>query len=436
MNNKFLIFLITSQIYSQLWIPFHPNEKENHNHYIISYELADSVAKNKQIHSNRFQLTHEVVGYLPYWEYHEYPELDYSLISQINYFSAELNQFGDIIDSNNWENLYFIEFAQSQGVKVKLCATLFNSSSLSTLLDNYFYRQNAINNLLNAVLQAGADGIDIDFENLPSSQKDNLVLFMEELSATFHSVMEDPIITMAIPAIDWSNAWDIQQLIDIVDGLFIMGYNYFYSGSQSAGPVSPLGGYFYDLNYSVNDYISKSGNQTDKLILGLPYYGYDWPVANSSINSNTLDFGSAKTFADYKASYSEYNSYWDNSSSTAWISYMNGNTNSWNQYWFDNPASLARKYEFAKSKNLSGVGIWALGYDDDYPDLWDTLYNSFINEMHGDVNNDFNINVQDILLVVDVIINNVTIDNSTDFNSDNFTDILDILYLVNIILNQ
>ncbi len=436
MNKKLLFILIISQIYSQLWTPFHPHEKANHNQHIISYELTDSIAKNKQIHSKRFQLTHEVVGYLPYWEYHEYPELDYSLISQINYFSAELNQFGDIINSNNWENLYFVDYAQSQGVKVKLCATLFDSGSLSTLLSSYFYRQNAINNLLNLILQVEADGIDIDFENLPVSQKENLVLFMEELSTTFHSFIEDPIITMAVPAIDWSNSWDIEQLVNIVDGLFIMGYNYFYSGSQQAGPVSPLGGYFYDLNYTVNDYTNKAGNQTNKLILGLPYYGYDWPVVNSIINSNTLNLGSAKTFADYKISYSEYESYWDNSSSTAWISYTNSNTNSWNQYWFDNTESLARKYEFAKSKNLSGVGIWAFGYDDDYPDLWNVLYDSFVNELHGDVNNDFSINIQDILLVVDVIINDVLIDNTTDFNSDNLTDVLDILYLINIILNQ
>ena len=105
-----------------------------------------------------------------------------------------------------------------------------------------------------------ADGIDINFELLPQDQKENLVIFMEGLSATLNMVIDNPILTMATPAIDWNDAWDYNQLASIVDGLFIMGYNYFYSGSTSAGPVSPLGGYLYDIDFTINDYLSKTNN--------------------------------------------------------------------------------------------------------------------------------------------------------------------------------
>ena len=435
MNNKFFITIIMSQIFSQFWLPVHNLENENHSHHVMNFESVDSIAKNIQNVIQRSVLSHEIIGYLPYWEYQDYPEFDYSLISQINYFSAELSQFGDIVNSNNWENLYFIEFAQSRGVKVKLCASLFDSSSLSILLSNYFYRQNAINNLLFLILEAGADGIDIDFENVPVSQKENLVLFMEELSTTFHLYMEDPIITMAVPAIDWSNAWDIEGLYDIVDGLFIMGYNYFYSGSQSAGPISPLGGYFYDLSYTIDDYINKTNGQTEKLILGLPYYGYDWPVVNSSMNSNTLNFGVPKTFAQYKTTYTDYDCHLDNLSTASWIPYFNYQTSSWNQYWFDDAETLSRKYDFAKSNNLLGIGIWALGYDDDYPDLWNVLNDNFKSQTEGDINNDSVINIQDIILIVNLIINGTISDISADLNSDYLIDILDVIFLINIILN-
>ena len=36
-------------------------------------------------------------------------------------------------------------------------------------------------------------------------------------------------------------------------------------------------------------------------------------------------------------------------------------------------AYLCQKYDFIISKNLGGIGIWALGYDDGYDQLWNAL---------------------------------------------------------------
>ena len=258
---------------------------------------------------------------------------------------------------------------------------------------------------------------------------------MEELSFAFHSEMDDPIITMATPAIDWSNAWDYESLSEITDGLFIMGYNYFYSGSANAGPVAPLGGYFYDIEYTVNDYLDKTNNQTDKLILGLPYYGYDWSVEDNSINSETISYGIAKTYAEAKILTEHYGSYWNQSSNSAWLTYYD-DTRTWNQCWFDNELSLSNKYEFAKENNLQGIGIWALGYDDDYQDLWDILRIHFESNLYGDINSDENLDIQDIIIVINMIIGDSEYSYEADLNSDQYTDILDILILVNLILNR
>jgi len=429
-----LLFLIPA--FCQNWNSFHIEELDRFQNIQVNYKDIDSRAKDIDLNRiNRSSLTHEVIGYLPYWEYSEYPDLDYSLLTQINFFSAELSIYGDIVNDHNWENLYFIDFAQSHGVKVKLCATLFGSYELSTLLENYFYRQNAINNLLDLVLSVGADGIDIDFELLPTNQRDNLVLFMEELSFAFHSQMDDPIITMATPAIDWSNAWDYESLAEITDGLFIMGYNYFYSGSANAGPVAPLGGYFYDIEYTVNDYLNKTNNQTDKLILGLPYYGYDWDVVDSSINSETMSYGIAKTYAEARMLDEYYGSYWDQSSNSAWLTYYD-DTWTWNQCWFDDHLSLSNKYAFAKELELQGIGIWALGYDDDYDDLWNLLKLHFESNVSGDINLDESTDIQDIIIVINIIIGNLDFLYQADLNNDQYIDVLDILILVNLILDR
>jgi len=427
-----LFLLLFSTILSQQWQPFHLEEILNHQNTNIDYHQID-ITVNELTYSNRNNLSHKVIGYLPYWEYESYPQIDYSLLTEINYFSAELNEYGSIINDHNWDNIGFINYAQSQGVKVKLCATLFNSNSLETLLSNSLNRTNAINNLLNKVLSRNADGVDIDFELVPSTQRENLVLFMQELSDTFHENMDDPIITMATPAIDWSNAWDYNGLAQICDGLFIMGYNYFYSGSETAGPVSPLGGYFYDLDYTIQDYSDKVNNQLDKLILGLPYYGYDWPVTSSIMNASTTETGTARTYSSCQIFSNNYNSNWNTLSNSLWIPY---NDNNWQQIWYDDSLSLSIKYEYAKNMDLGGVGIWALGYDNNSLEMWGSIYDQFTTNMNGDLNDDLILNIFDIIIMISIITENAQYDQYADLNNDLIINIQDIIILVNLILDS
>ena len=425
----YVIVLLLSVSISQTWTPYHNQELVKNRLISIDYDLIDSRVQNDDNFRENRQLTHEVIGYLPYWQYETYPFLDYSLLTQINYFSAELNGYGDIINDHNWNNIAFIDYAQERGVKVKLCATLFVSSELTTLLSSNINRANAINNLLDKVILRGADGIDIDFELVPSSQRENLVIFMEELSEAFNQALDSPIITMATPAVDWSNAWDYNQLAQITDGLFIMGYNYFYAGSQTAGPVSPLGGYFYDLEYSVEDYVNKTNNQLDKLILGLPYYGYDWPVVSSLENANTSGSGEAKTYTQANNMANIYGSSYNETSNAPWISYNDSN---WQQCWYDDSLSISIKYEYAKSSNLAGVGIWALGYDSNSAQMWGSIEDQFSIFIQGDLNGDNIVNVVDIVQLVNTILEN-EYSSSMDLNNDSIVNVLDILILVNII---
>ena len=433
-NNFKNIFLVSNLLFAQYWTPFHIEELERNSDINLDYEYIDQFAQSQFLESfNRNELTHEVIGYLPYWEYDHYTSLDYNLISQINYFSVELDSYGNIVNDHNWNDLYLVDYAHARNVKVKLCATLFGQSELVLLLNNSDNRENAINNLLELVLNKNADGIDIDFELMPSSQRDNLVLFMSELSEAFHNQLEDPIITMATPAIDWNNAWDYYSLAEIVDGLFVMGYNYFYSGSSTAGPVSPLGGYFYDIEYTINDYIQKTEGQIDKIILGLPYYGYDWVVQSDTINSETIGSGVAKFYESVVPLSEDFGYVFDNQSNASWISYQGDSE--WNQCWYDDSLSLSHKYQFAIDKDLLGVGIWALGYDNGYDQLWGALYDNFIDTALGDLNNDGILNILDLTILISIALGINDYTSSADFNNDMIVNILDIVELVNMILD-
>ena len=62
----------------------------------------------------------------------------------------------------------------------------------------------------------------------------------------------------------------------------------------------------------------------------------------------------------------------------------------------------------------------------------DSYFNSFI---LGDINQDGDINILDVVLLVNMILGEISIDLSADLNLDNLVDILDIVQLIDIILN-
>ena len=316
----------------------------------------------------------EVFGYHPYWMGTAWQNYNYNLISTISYFSVEATATGDLSDLHGWPVVGLINLAHSYGVDVVLCVTLFNNGDLITLLSNPSYRQNLIDNLLTQVQAGNADGVNIDFESFPPSQKQNMVQFITDLTNTFHAEIPGSKITLATPAVDWNNGWDYNALATISDGLFIMGYDYYYSGSSTTGPNAPLSGNGYTVSWTIDDYLNKTNNQSDKLIIGCPYFGFEWPASSGSSGATTTDNGSAKFYDEMEGNALSYGKLWHESSQTPWYRFQNPN---WIQGWYDDSLSLSLKYDFAIENDLLGVGIWAMGYDGNNLELWDLLSAKF-----------------------------------------------------------
>ena len=346
-------------------------------YYNNNYNAHVDQQTNEPIISNQTRTitpTRTVFGYHPYWMGTAWQNYNYNLISTIAYFSAEATPTGGLSNLHGWPVTGLINTAHTNGVDVVLCVTLFNNSDLTTLLGNATYRQNLIDNLLTQVQAGNADGINVDFESFPASQKQNMVQFITDLTNTFHTEIPGSQVTLATPAVDWNDGWDYNALATVSDGLFIMGYDYYYSGSSSTGPNSPLTGNGYSISWTVNDYLNKTNNQPEKLIIGYPYFGFEWPATSSSAGAPTTDTGTAKFYAEMEGNALSYGKLWHESSQTPWYHYQNPN---WVQGWYDDSLSLSLKYDFAINNDLLGVGIWAMGYDGSNPELWDLLSAKF-----------------------------------------------------------
>ncbi len=386
----FIVFLVLLQTgFSQVdWHQFyqemeqapsiHQVEWENYQGYVPHGETPEFHGKPMPLIPRTRALSREVFGYLPYWVYDSYPSLNYDLLSTIAYFGVDVDGYGNIVNQHHWPASGLINLAHSHGVRVVLTVILFDGTQLNTLLGNPTYRTNLINNLVLRVQYANADGVSIDFEGIPSGNRQNLTDFMTELSNTFHSQLPGSYVTIFTPAVDWRNNYDYYQLAQVTDGLIIQGYDYHWSSGPTAGPTAPLTsgtvwGYW-NVTRSVEDYITKTQNNVAKLILSVPFYGFEWPTANNGLASPTLGTGTAIFYSTAYSNALQYGRLWDMNSQTPWYRYNDGQ---WNQGWYDDSLSLALKFDLVNQKNLKGIAIWALSYDGQRQELQAAIANAF-----------------------------------------------------------
>ena len=320
-------------------------------------------------------------GYLPYWiDTSAYDNFRYELLTDIAYFSIEMGtdgSLGSLPNASRYNRIY--SDCRKHGVDIHMTITLFSSSSVASFLNSSAARNNGVSNISSLIGIYDLDGINIDFEFITESVRDSFTLFIDSLEDYLHYHSEGrKELSIAMPAVvSWYPGYDYYNLGLLADGLFIMAYDYHYSGSGNAGPVAPtmnssFWGY-YAVNTTVGDYIN-AGVDRDKIILGIPYYGYDWPTVDETKNAQTTGSGSAVIYRYAKSNAQTYNRDWDSDSYTPFYDFY---STEWHQCWYDDSLSIGRKLSIASDSMLQGAGCWALGYDDGESDVWNEIENAF-----------------------------------------------------------
>ncbi len=322
------------------------------------------------------ELTSTVVGFLPYWtSAAHWQGLPLELLSQASWFALELNASGGVANAHGWPDGPLADSLHAHGVDLLMCAALFGSSSLRSLLSSSSARQTARSTLLSRMETGDADGLMIDFEGVPSDQYATFGGFMGELRADLDALGQANgrhySLMVCTPAVDWNGAYNYTLLSTLCDALFIMAYDYRWSGSSSTGPVSPATGWGgWNVAWSVADHLAWNGNRPQKLVLGLPWYGYDWPCQSSSAASSTTGSATARSYSAARGLASSHGLLRESVAQTPWCAWNSGG---WRQCWYDDTLSLGMKLDLAQHEGLQGVGIWALGYEGSHQDLWAQL---------------------------------------------------------------
>jgi spore germination protein YaaH len=341
---------------------------------------ADHVLPEKSM--NACTLKKRVFGWCPYWEASTYTGFQWNLLSDLCYFDYTVTT-ADGTNSNAsfaWSTSPAVTAAISNGVNAEICITLF--SSHATFLASTTAKTKLINNVVGLLNTKGGKGINVDFEGMASSNKAAFTAFMTQLKNALLAANPKYELSIALYAVDWGPVFDIPSLNSVVDLYIIMGYDYYYGGSTTAGPSDPLydfqTGYNYDHSKSITAYL-KAGVPPAKLLLGVPYYGEKWATSASTAPSATTGTGSSLIYNAMRANasgyYSNANMHWEPNSFTPFFSYQVAGA--WNQAWIDNAYSMSKRYDVVNQRGMGGIGIWALGYDNGYTELWTKIQDKF-----------------------------------------------------------
>lgn len=326
------------------------------------------------------RLTNQVYGYHPYWMGTAYKNYNFNLLSRIAYFSLPVNpNTGNLQSTRYWYQTEIVQIAHAYDCAVDLCISNFGQTNNRIFLENPEAQKRLISSVIKLISSRGADGVNVNFEEIPKNQRDNFTTFIKQLHQSMTRVDSTYSITVTIPAIDWRNVFDVAVLKDYVDFFFLMGYDFYGKYSAAAGPNSLLysGGDWKknNIDNTINNYIELGANPKS-LLLGLPYYGNEWVTNDGEIPSNAKEFVTARTYKYINDNYADrYKANYDSTSHSIYYIFREGSN--WKQVWTDNEMTLALKYDYIKAKKLGGLGIWALGYDNSYDELWTLIRDKF-----------------------------------------------------------
>lgn len=336
---------------------------------------------------------YEVIGFLPSWNAAKEVKVDTANLTQLIYFGFGVNQKGEIIqfgtdgtETNEWvtfRSSYFTkirEDAEKSNTKILVAIKSFDNKNIDDLISNPYTSDKFIGQLAKLVKDNKLDGVNIDFEyftdsNFPTFK--HLNAFFTKLSQKLKSENPDWIISADFTAssVATDPAYDMVKLGEVIDQIILMGYDYSTTASSQATPVAPL--YSNENEPSIDNSIGSLRGRVpfDKVVLAIPFYGYEWQTLNDRFKSQTVpETGALATYDRVTQLVNGRNDIeinWDNKSQTPWINYIQSGANK--QIYFENEQSISKKLDYIKKTGLSGVGIWAIGYEGENGTFWELI---------------------------------------------------------------
>ncbi len=325
-----------------------------------------------------------VVGYFASWG-KDADKLDGDKLTHINYAFADIGD--DMRIKMAQPEADVKNFADLQKLKRKYphLKTLISvggwgfSGNFSDAAANEKNRRIFAQSCVDFIVEHGFDGVDLDWEFPVSGglrgnknraeDRENFTLLLECIRERLNEQSKTDgkkyLLTIA-GGVGYGYLAKIEprRIVEIVDYIFIMGYDMHGGWDTYSDLNAPLytpneksPQYKLSVKESVDAYI-ESGVDAEKLVLGMPFYGYGYMTEDGMYSK----FSSAKSmsYRVLKNGYIDNDGFEYNWHEDAEVPYLISDDMFIS---FDDERSIFEKSEFAADMGLAGVGMWELSQD-------------------------------------------------------------------------
>ncbi len=333
--------------------------------------IRENMDEEKQI-SGKVNLTWDY-----YSEYVNAPNREGTTIDGINVVSPAffyLDANGDLKENIGDSGKAYIKWAKNNGYKIwpMVSNGVAANKSLnitSNIMNDYEKRKKLIESIVNKCVEYELDGINIDFENMKSEDKDMYSRFIIELEPRLKEI--GMVLSVDVTAPDggdtWSMCFDRHVIGNVADYTIFMAYDQ--NGSSSTKPGTTAGYNWVKLN--LVKFLQTEEINPNKLILAVPLYTRIWTTNSDGkvISNNSLSI--KNTEAEIPDGITKQ---WNDELKQNYVTFSSGNNTK--QIWIEDIDSLKAKISLMKENNLAGIASWEANMA--YDDIW-TMFKNELN---------------------------------------------------------
>ena len=318
---------------------------------LLSVENADAAAE--------FKRSIYVGGYAYPFVSRWVLEQTLPFLSYLYIFSYGFTTDGNLIPPP-LDDYWMITLAKNYGTAPVLTLTpfgpdgRFNNALISAVVNDLDARRNLKDQIVQQMIERGFEGLDIDFEYILAEDREAFVDFVAYMREAV-SALGYPVSVALAPKTSADQVGllyegkDYAALGAIADYVLLMTYEWGYKYGPPMG-VAPINNVRRVVDYAITEI------PPEKIHLGIPNYGYDWPLpfVRGVTEAETIGNIQAVQRAIREGVPIQFNE----TAQSPFYFYMNGDIT--HEVWFEDVRSMAASFDLINEYGLRGAGYWTV----------------------------------------------------------------------------